>query len=159
MQRKPPRTFGSVGVTCHDTPPIVLAVHMTKWDVPYRQGVHDAMTVLRGHWTVAVLAALALGERQYGELLTAVNEVEERVGWVSHDRPLTERTLTDTLRRAQADQLVLRRAEPGRFGAVWYGLTPLGRSLLRALRPLAEWAQQHREQMGGQPPEGRTART
>lgn len=159
MQRKRPRTFDSVGATCPNAHPIVLAVRMTKWDVPYRQGVHDAMTVLRGRWTVAVLAALALGERQYGELLAAVNEVEERVGWVSHERPLTERTLTDTLRRANTDGLVQRRAEPGRFGAVWYGLTPMGRSLLRALRPLAEWAQQHREQTEGQPPEGRTART
>ena len=30
---------------------------MDNRDVPYRQGVHDAMAVLRGRWTVAVLAA------------------------------------------------------------------------------------------------------
>jgi DNA-binding HxlR family transcriptional regulator len=117
------------------------------WDVPYRQGVLDAMALLRGRWTVAVLASLALGETQYKALLPSINGVEERVGWASHDRPLSERVLTDTLRRAQDNGLVDRRAEQGRFGAVWYQLTPTGRSLLRAARPLAEWAQHHRSEI------------
>lgn len=120
---------------------------MDKRDVPYRQGVHDAMAVLRGRWTVAVLAALALGERQYKELKSSINDVEERMGWTSRNRPLTDRVLSDTLRRAQQDGLIERRAEPGRFGGVWYTLTPMGRSLLRAVRPLAEWAQKHHEEL------------
>lgn len=120
---------------------------MERWDVPYRQGVLDAMAVLRGRWTVAVLATLALGETQYKDLLPAINSVEERVGWVSHERPLTDRVLSDTLHRVQADGLVARRAEGGHFGAAWYRLTPMGRSLLRATRPLAEWAQQHRDEL------------
>lgn len=120
---------------------------MDDWDVPYRQGVLDAMVLLRGQWTVAVLAALALGEAQYKDVLTAVNDVEERVGWVSHERPLSERVLTDTLRRARQHGLVTRRAQETPFGGVWYALTPTGRSLLRAVRPLAEWAQQHREEI------------
>ena len=120
---------------------------MGEWDVPYRQAVLDAMEMLRGQWTVAVLAALAVGETQYKDLLAAINDVEERVGWASHDRPLSERVLTDTLRRAQHNGLVDRRAESGRFGAVWYRLTNTGRSLLRAARPLAEWAQSHRDEI------------
>lgn len=120
---------------------------MEKRDVPYRQGVHDAMAVLRGQWTVAVLAALALGERQYTDVKASINDVEERVGWTSHARPITDRVLSDTLRRAQRDGLIDRRAEPGRFGGVWYTLTPMGRSLLRAIRPLAEWAQSHHDEL------------
>jgi DNA-binding HxlR family transcriptional regulator len=120
---------------------------MSDWDVPYRQGVLDAMGLLRGQWTVAVLAALALGETQYKDLLAAVNIVEERVGWASHERPLSDRVLTDTLRRARHNGLVTRRAEPARFGGVWYRLTPTGRSLLGAVRPLAEWAQRHRAEI------------
>lgn len=126
---------------------VVLAKGMGDWDVPYRQGVLDAMALLRGQWTVAVLAALALGEMQYKDLLAEINHVEERVGWASHDRPLSDRVLTDTLRRARHNGLIDRRAEEGRFGAVWYRLTPTGRSLLRAARPLAEWAQQHRQEI------------
>lgn len=126
---------------------VVLAVRMSDWDIPYRQGVLDAMALLQGRWTVAVLAALALGEIQYKDLLAEINDVEERVGWASHDRPLSDRVLTDTLRRARQNGLVERRAEDGRFGAVWYRLTPTGRSLLRASRPLAEWAQHHRREI------------
>lgn len=120
---------------------------MDNRDVPYRQGVHDAMAVLRGRWTVAVLAALALGERQYKDLKSSINDIEERAGWVSHTRPLTDRVLSDTLRRAQQDGLIERHAEPGRFGGVWYTLTPMGRSLLRAVRPLAEWAQKYHDEL------------
>jgi DNA-binding HxlR family transcriptional regulator len=120
---------------------------MGDWDVPYRQGVLDAMALLRGQWTVAVLAALALGETQYKDLLTAINNVEARVGWVSHDRPLSDRVLTDTLRRARQNGLISRRAGAERFAGVWYQLTPTGRSLLRAARPLAEWAQRHRDEI------------
>lgn len=127
---------------------VVLAEPVDDWDVPYRQGVLDAIALLRGRWTVAVLASLALGETQYKDLLPAINGVEERVGWASHDRPLSERVLSDTLRRAMDNGLVERRAEPGRFTAVWYALTPTGRSLLRAARPLAEWAQHHRSEIG-----------
>ncbi|HEX4725968.1 MAG TPA: helix-turn-helix domain-containing protein [Pseudonocardiaceae bacterium] len=120
---------------------------MADWDVPYRQGVLDAMALLRGQWTVALLSALALGETQYKDLRPAINSVEERLRWASHDRPLSERVLTDTLRRAQINGLIERRAEAGRFGATWYRLTPTGRSLLAAVRPLAEWAQRHREEI------------
>jgi DNA-binding HxlR family transcriptional regulator len=126
---------------------LVLADNVDDWDVPYRQAVLDAMALLRGAWTVAVLAELALGEKQYKDLLTAINSVEERVGWASHDRPLSDRVLSDTLRRTRRDGLLTRRAQPGRFGAVWYQLTPTGRSLLRAARPLAEWAQHHRDEI------------
>ncbi|MGH3761024.1 winged helix-turn-helix transcriptional regulator [Actinophytocola sp.] len=112
--------------------------------MPYRQAVEDVMAVLRGQWTVAVLAALALGETRRKDLLPAINAVDERVGRVSHARPLTDRVLEDTLRRMQEDGLIGKRAEPGPFGATWYSLTPTGYSLLSALRPLAEWAQENR---------------
>jgi DNA-binding HxlR family transcriptional regulator len=127
---------------------------MERWDVPYRQAVEDVLGVLRGQWTVAVLAALALGETRRKDLLPTVNAVDERVGRVSHARPLTDRVLEDTLRRMHDDKLIDRRAEPGPFGATWYRLTPTGYSLLSALRPLAEWAQEHRytrDQSGDRP--------
>ncbi len=128
---------------------------MQAWDVPYRQAVEDVMAVLRGQWTVAVLAALALGETRRKDLLPAINSVDERVGRVSHARPLTDRVLEDTLRRMQDDNLIDKRAEPGPFGATWYRLTSTGYSLLSALRPLAEWAQENRyvqRRQSGNPP-------
>ena len=123
---------------------------MDGWDVPYRQAVEEVMTVLRGQWTVAVLAALALGETRRKDVLPAINSVDERAGRASHAKPLTDRVLEDTLRRMQDDGLIDKRSEQGPFGATWYTLTPTGYSLLSALRPLAEWAQANRYSGRGQ---------
>ncbi|WP_424187621.1 winged helix-turn-helix transcriptional regulator [Actinokineospora sp. G85] len=109
--------------------------------IPYRDAVHRALILLRGQWTTALLASLALGARQYKDILVAINEAERTNPQPSHPKPLTERTLTDTLRRAHEDGLVTRTANPGRFGTVTYALTSKGRTLLQALRPLAEWTQ------------------
>jgi DNA-binding HxlR family transcriptional regulator len=118
---------------------------MQGWDFPYRQGVEDALTLLRGQWTVAVLAALALGEKRRKDLLPTVNGVDDRAGRVFHTRPLTDRVLEDTLQRAHDDGLIEKRTEGADFGAAtWWRLTPRGSSLLGALRPLAEWAQENR---------------
>ena len=115
--------------------------------MPYRQGVEDVLVILRGQWTVAVLAALAPGETRRKDLLPAINGVDDRAGRVTHARPLTDRVLEDTLRRAQEDGLIEKRSEPGQFGGTWWSLTPTGRSLLRVLRPLAEWAQKRRHSL------------
>lgn len=120
----------------------------SDWDIPYRQSLHEALAFLNGQWTVAVLATLALGERRYKDLKAEVNQAEERVGWVSHPKPMTDKVLTDTLQRAQDNGLVVRRAEGNQIGgSVWYRLTPSGKELLRALRPLASWAQQNRDSL------------
>jgi DNA-binding HxlR family transcriptional regulator len=122
-------------------------ISLEIWDISYPGDVLDATLLLRGRWTVAVLTALARGELQYKDVLTEINEVEARTGWTSHGRPLSDRVLTDTLRRATQHGLIARRSEARRFGPVWYRLTPTGRSLLYAARPLADWARQHRREV------------
>jgi DNA-binding HxlR family transcriptional regulator len=118
---------------------------MEGWDFPYRQGVEDVLVLLRGQWTVAVLAALALGEMRRKDLLPAINGVDDRAGRALHTRPLTDRGLENTLQRAHEDGLIEKRMEGVDFGAAtWWRLTPTGTSLLAALRPLAEWAQASR---------------
>ncbi|SMD27432.1 transcriptional regulator, HxlR family [Kibdelosporangium aridum] len=98
------------------------------------------------------MAALATGERQFNELRAAINESGEWAG-----KQLTPRVLTDTLQRAQKDGLIDRhretpsgrREDTGQFAAVVYRLTPMGRSLLQSLRPLADWAQRHHDKLPG----------
>ncbi|KAA9159424.1 helix-turn-helix transcriptional regulator [Amycolatopsis acidicola] len=117
------------------------------WDMPYRQAALEVMRIFKREWTLAVLATLALGEVRHKDLLAEINAVEERIGWSSHEKPLSARVLNYTLEGAVENGLIERRAESGNFGAVWYQLTPVGRSLLRATRPLAEWAQQNRQEL------------
>lgn len=118
---------------------------MEIWDLTYRQDVFGVLVLLRGQWTVAVLGTLALGELQYKDILAEVNDSEARIGWSSHSHALSDRVLSDTLRRARDRGLVDRRSEAKPFGPVWYRLTPIGRSLLHAARPLADWAEHHRD--------------
>ncbi|AGM07074.1 winged helix-turn-helix transcriptional regulator [Amycolatopsis keratiniphila] len=122
---------------------IVLAEGMGGENVSYQQRVNDAVSILRGQWTISVLAALALGELPYKELLTAVNTAEHRPGGRA---PLSDRVFTDTLKRAQGHSLIDKRTDPQRSGVSVYELTPKGRALLRAVRPLVEWAQEHEDQ-------------
>ncbi|MFE0024093.1 winged helix-turn-helix transcriptional regulator [Amycolatopsis sp. NPDC059021] len=116
--------------------------------VPYRQSLHEALEILNGKWTIAVLSTLVLGEKRYRDLQNEVNEAEARLGWTSHSKPLSDRVLANTLQHLQLHGLIERRAEEGgNFAGVWYQLTSEGRALLHALHPLATWAQRHREIM------------
>lgn len=117
---------------------------MTEERLPYRHGIHEAMGVLSGQWVTAVLATLTARPLTYSKLLEQINHTEERLGWVTHERPLRQKVLTDTLHRMQRDGLVVKIERPSRFGSTWYQLTPMGRSLLRALLPLAKWAENNR---------------
>jgi DNA-binding HxlR family transcriptional regulator len=76
---------------------------------------------------MAVLALLAQGGRRYQDLDDALDGVSHKV-------------LTDTLRRAERDGLVVRHLDPGRVEtATLYELTELGRSRDEPLRALERW--------------------
>ena len=74
-------------------------------------------------WSVVVIMALGERPRRYGELF-------ERIGGVS------QKMLTQTLRKLEANGLVERRAP-------LYALTELGTSLLGVVGALARWAKEH----------------
>lgn len=120
---------------------------MSKESLPYRHGIHEAMGVLAGRWVTAVLASLAVRPMTYSKLQEDINLTEERLGWVTHDKPLSQKVLTDTLQRMQRDGLVVKIDRPSRFGNTWYELTAMGRALLRALIPLAKWAEDNRHEL------------
>ena len=83
--------------------------------------------LLAGRWTVEVLVQLAHRGRRYQDLNEALEEVSRKV-------------LTDTLRRAERDGLVVRHVDRNRIGtATLYELTDLGRSLDEPLAALERW--------------------
>jgi DNA-binding HxlR family transcriptional regulator len=93
-----------------------------RWELPQR-----VVSLMDGRWTLAVLAELQDGGRRYQEL-------DEALEGVSH------KVLTDTLRRAERDGLVVRHLDPGRVDtATLYHLTDLGRSLDEPLAALERW--------------------
>lgn len=85
--------------------------------------------LLGGRWTLAVLTQLAVGDCRYQDLDDALDGISHKV-------------LTDTLRRAERDGLVVRHLDPRRVEtATMYQLTELGRSLDQPLAALEHWAE------------------
>ncbi|WP_286246811.1 winged helix-turn-helix transcriptional regulator [Streptomyces graminofaciens] len=81
-------------------------------------------------WSPTVLTALDEGPMRFTELKRLVDGV-------------TSKALTETLRALEYDGLIDRAKTPSMPPRVDYSLTPLGRSLLQALIPVREWAEQH----------------
>jgi len=122
---------------------------MTTTDQPasYRQPAHKVVGILSGEWAIAVLSSLATRPHRSMELLDTINQNEERLGWTSHERPLTRKVFHDTLKTLERDGLITKTDRHTRFGAVWYQLTPMGHEFLRATAQLAKLGQRYNDQI------------
>ena len=128
------------------SPPDAASTSSTRQSATsYRHAILEAMAVLNGQWVVAVLASLAAQPRKYLDLREDINSTEERLGWLSHPRPVSQKVLSETLKRMRRDGLVIRSGGRSAFHEVWYELSPLGQTLLQSLRPMARWAMDSRE--------------
>lgn len=97
-------------------------VEGSDWD-----SARAAIDLISGKWVVPVVVALFAGARRQGEL-------RRRVGG-----GISDKVLTETLRRMERDGLLTRRVVEGQPPAVFYALTPFGRSLAVPLAALAGW--------------------
>jgi len=88
------------------------------------------LELLESKWTVLVLHALDGGSQRY-------RQIEARI------RDITQKMLTQTLRRLERDGLVRRIVHPTVPPAVEYELTELGRSLMPHIRGFRTWALEH----------------
>ena len=83
--------------------------------------------LLAGRWTLPLLSELAREGRRYQDLHGALANISHKV-------------LTDTLRRAEGDGLVIRTVDPNRIETTTLcQLTDLSYSLDEALAALASW--------------------
>ncbi|MEU9665588.1 helix-turn-helix domain-containing protein [Streptomyces bobili] len=89
-----------------------------------------AFDLLANTWNAVALWALRGGPVRHGEL-------RERIGGIS------QKVLTQTLRRLEFNGLVARRAHPGAPPRVDYELTELGRTLLAPIDAFGAWAFEH----------------
>lgn len=86
--------------------------------------------LLSGRWTMALLDELTNSGRRYQDLHDALDGISYKV-------------LTETLRRAERDGLIVRHLDERIETATLYELTDLGRSLDAPLATMAEWADQN----------------
>ena len=91
------------------------------------KGLADVLMSVGDKWTILVVGALSRGQLRY-------NEIQRRVSGIS------QRMLTLTLKRLEADGIVTRTLFPSVPPRVDYELTELGMTLRGALIPLHKWA-------------------
>ena len=85
-------------------------------------------------WTVLVMGLLDGGPVRFNQLRREVEGLSQKV-------------LSQTLRRMERDGLVTRTAYPTVPVTVEYALTPLGRTLASTVAPLRAWAENHIEEV------------
>lgn len=82
-------------------------------------------------WSVIVIYALYLEEtRRYSELQRIIGGISQKM-------------LTQTLRKLERDGLVVRHVYPVVPPKVEYSLTPLGNTLTELLKAICEWSELH----------------
>jgi len=96
------------------------------------KGLADVLASVGDKWTIMVVGALSKGQLRY-------NEIQRRVSGIS------QRMLTLTLKRLEADGIVTRTLFPSVPPRVDYELTELGQTLRAALVPLHLWAARNKQ--------------
>ena len=88
------------------------------------------LDLIADKWVVLVIRALSLGTKRHGELTRTIEGISEKM-------------LSQTLRRLERDGLVERKVYPVIPPKVEYSLTELGWSLNEAVNALSKWAEGH----------------
>jgi DNA-binding HxlR family transcriptional regulator len=93
-----------------------------------------AIDMIANKWTVLVICALIGHVRRYNELQRIVGNISQKV-------------LTDTLRKLEKDGLVNRKIYPVVPPKVEYQLTELGETLVPLIMNLFGWAESHMDEV------------
>jgi DNA-binding HxlR family transcriptional regulator len=86
--------------------------------------------LLVGRWVLSVLSHVASDSRRHRDLVDAIDGISEKV-------------LTDTLRRMERDGLIVREVGTGVPSHVVYRTTPLADSLRDPVQALLAWEASH----------------
>ena len=108
---------------------------MYKSDDDY---IRDVVAVISNKWTLPVMYTLRDGAKRYSEINRSLSD-------------MTQKVLTDTLRKMGEDQLVYRVVYPTRPPQVEYELTESGNSLLAIVILLMGWTKGHFQRLGPTP--------
>jgi DNA-binding HxlR family transcriptional regulator len=90
----------------------------------------QVLDIIGNKWSVIIIYCLAYQTRRYKQLERKIEGISQKV-------------LTQTLRRLEQNGLVKRKVYPAVPLQVEYSLTPLGETLVEPLSLLAEWSEQN----------------
>jgi DNA-binding HxlR family transcriptional regulator len=94
----------------------------------------QALELISDKWTALIVYALVDGPRRHGDLRRTIDGISQKM-------------LTQTLRRMEAEGLVDRDVLDRVPPHVEYSLTPLGRTLEQPLGAICEWAMGHLDEL------------
>ncbi|MBF6164206.1 helix-turn-helix transcriptional regulator [Streptomyces gardneri] len=97
-------------------------------------GMTVAIDVVGGKWKLHLMWVLGTGPQRFGQIRRMLEGVSEKV-------------LAENLRQLESTGVVHREVYPEVPPRVEYSLTPLGKELAVALRPLEEWGERHRHEL------------
>ena len=92
-----------------------------------RCAIRDVLDRIGDRWSLLVLLQRGKGTLRFSDLRRAVGDISQRM-------------LSQTVRRLEEDGLVAREVHPTVPPRVDYSLTELGRSLMIPIRQLVDWA-------------------
>lgn len=96
--------------------------------------VRNVLSQIGDKWSLLIFAHLRFGSHRFSELLGALPDISQRM-------------LTQTLRKLEREGLVERTVTPTTPPRVDYALTALGQSLIDPLAGLSAWALENRSQI------------
>ncbi len=88
----------------------------------------EVLDLIADKWTVLIIHSIATETLRHNEIARALGDISQKV-------------LTQGLRKLERNGIITRTVYPVVPPRVEYALTPLGRSLVGALRGLTSWAQ------------------
>ena len=88
------------------------------------------MDAISGKWTISIIYLLSTGTRRFGQLHREMPGISQKM-------------LTQTLRRLERDGFVKRTVYPVVPPQVDYELTPLGATLVERVSALCLWTKEH----------------
>ena len=95
-----------------------------------------ALDTIADKWTVLVILALLHGTKRHSTLLRKISGISQKM-------------LTQTLRKLERKGLVTRTAYPSARPIVEYSLTPLAATLSEPLCMLSAWAEKYSTELSG----------
>ncbi len=104
-----------------------MTLHKSAADFAPQCPIRDVLDRLGDRWTLLVLMELQSGTLRFSALKKQISDISPRM-------------LAQTLRQLEYDGLVSRTLYPTIPPKVEYALTPLGRSMLKPVGALIEWA-------------------
>ena len=94
----------------------------------------QVLALIADQWTPLVIYALEEGTMRFGQLLKRIDGISKKM-------------LTQTLRAMERNGLVKRVVYPVVPPVVEYSLTPLGQTLIEAVKALKVWAYEHLQEV------------